>query len=138
MQTRFLSSLVLATGLSLGWAAVAFADDARLEEGARYYRQYCGACHGLTGEGDGVVSGFMRPPATDLTVAARANDGKYPFKRVMDQTDGTATVRAHGDPDMPVWGEILRDPIQHGGVQRANVVGRVMLIVKYLESIQKP
>jgi len=124
--------------LVLGAATSVAAADARLEEGAAFYRKYCGACHGLTGEADGIVAGFMRPPPNDLTVAARGNDGKFPFKRIMDQIEGSESVRAHGDPDMPVWGEVLRDPTHQDGVARADVVGRTMLIVKYLESIQKP
>lgn len=138
MEAKGAVRLVFTAGLLVGMVAPVAAEEPRLEEGGRYYRQYCGACHGLTGEGDGIVSGFMQPHPTDLTIAARANEGKYPFKRVLDQTDGTSTVRAHGDPDMPVWGEILRDPTHQDGIARADVVGRAMLIVKYLESIQKP
>ena len=29
----------------------------------KVYQQYCAACHGSDGKGDGVVSGFMRPKA---------------------------------------------------------------------------
>jgi len=120
-----------------GKPALAADPDPRLEEGAASYRKYCSACHGLGGEGDGIVSGLMRPQPTDLTIAARGNGGEYPFKKVMDQTDGTKAIRAHGDPDMPVWGEILREPTHQDGVRRADVQGRTLLIVKYLESVQK-
>lgn len=113
------------------------AGDKRLAEGAQLYRKYCGACHGLSGEGDGVVSSLMRPAPTDLTVAARGNGGDYPFKRVMNQTDGTTAIRAHGDPNMPVWGEVLSEPTHEDGQRRADVQGRTLLIVRYLESIQK-
>ena len=128
----------VAVGLTLLATLPAAADpDPRLLEGQQLYRQYCGACHGLTAEGDGVVSGFMNPRPTDLTIAARQHQGDYPFKKVMDQTDGTTKVRAHGDPDMPVWGEVLHEPTHQDAVRRADVQGRTFLIVKYLESIQK-
>jgi mono/diheme cytochrome c family protein len=109
----------------------------RVAEGDELYRKYCGACHGLAGEGDGVVSGLMQPPPTDLTVIARKNGGEFPFKHVMDQTDGTIAIRAHGDPDMPVWGEVLAEPTHQDGMRRADVQGRVFLIIKHIESIQK-
>ncbi len=121
----------------VGTSPVAADPDPRLLEGQQLYRQYCGACHGLTAEGDGVVSGFMNPRPTDLTIAARQHQGDYPFKKLMDQTDGTTKIRAHGDPDMPVWGEVLREPTHQDGERRADVQGRTFLIVKYLESIQK-
>lgn len=124
----------------LGTPLVAAADDGgngRLAEGKDLYLKYCGACHGLAGEGDGVVSGLMRPAPTDLTVTARQGGGEYPFKKVMTQIDGTVTIRAHGDPDMPVWGDVLADPTHDDGMRRADVQGRVFLIVKYLESLQK-
>lgn len=136
---RVAASAGLALSL-LGAPLAAAAEDGgngRLAEGKELYRQYCGACHGLTGEGDGVVSGLMRPAPTDLTIAARHNGGEYPFKKVMTQIDGTVTIRAHGDPDMPVWGEVLADPTHDDGMRRADVQGRVFLIVKHLESLQK-
>lgn len=113
------------------------AADSNLEQGAALYRQYCGACHGLTGLGDGVVSGFMRPQPTNLTILAKGQGGVFPFMQTMNQTNGTTAIRAHGDPDMPVWGEVLKDPLRSDGQIRADVQGRTLLIVKYIESLQE-
>lgn len=115
----------------------AWAEDTNLELGGKLYRQYCGACHGLTGEGDGVVSGLMRPMPTNLTLLAKQKGGTFPFMETMNQTNGTTAIRAHGDPDMPVWGEVLKDALRSDGQIRADVQGRTMLIVKYIESLQK-
>jgi mono/diheme cytochrome c family protein len=101
------------------------------------YLKYCGACHGASGKGDGVVSQFFRPKPTDLTQIAKINGGQFPATRMMQAIDGTKTIRAHGDPDMPVWGEVFRDDAAAGFDRRARVQGRVMLITDYIRSIQE-
>ena len=101
------------------------------------YLKYCGACHGSGGKGDGVVSQFFRPKPTDLTQIAKNNSGQFPATRMMQAIDGTKTIRAHGDPDMPVWGELFRDDANAGFERRARVQGRVMLITDYIRSIQE-
>lgn len=121
----------------LAAAAGAQAEESKLEQGGQMYRRFCGACHGLTGQGDGIVSGLMQPPPTNLTLLAKRNGGVFPFMQTMNQTNGTTAVRAHGDPNMPVWGEILKEPLRSDGETRANVQGRTMLIVKYIESLQE-
>ncbi len=115
-------------------AAVA-AEDA---PGKETYLRYCGACHGPAGKGDGIAGTFMRPKPTDLTEIAKRNKGEFPFRRVMETIDGRNTVRAHGDPQMPVWGEILTDEASPSGTAspQAEVRGKVMAITTYIRSIQ--
>ena len=100
------------------------------------YLKYCSACHGAEGKGDGVVAQLMRPKPTDLTQIAKQHGGEFPTLRVMQLIDGRETVRAHGDSDMPVWGELLESPV--GGVVGAEPSTRsiVMQITDYLHSIQ--
>ena len=101
------------------------------------YLKYCGACHGSDGKGNGVASGFMRPKPTDLTQLAKKAGGTFPYVPTMQAIDGTKTVSAHGDANMPVWGEIFRQesgaPMEH----RVDVQGKVMLITDYVRSIQE-
>jgi len=104
--------------------------------GRAAYLRYCGACHGPEGKGDGVAGTFIRPKPTNLTRIAKTNAGKFPFQRVMDVIDGRRTVRAHGDPDMPVWGEIFREEAPNDQAARAEVAGKVMLLTEYIQSIQ--
>jgi mono/diheme cytochrome c family protein len=101
------------------------------------YLKYCGACHGPGGKGDGIAGTFMRPKPADLTQIARKNGGEFPFERTMEVIDGRRTVRAHGDPDMPVWGEVLS--AEHGGSlhRRAIVRGTLTLITEHLRTIQE-
>ena len=85
-----------------------------------------------------VVTGtFMRPKPTDLTRIAMRNHGTFPFTRVMADIDGTNTVRAHGDPDMPVWGEVFRDESTWDAARRADVRGKLLIITDYLQHIQE-
>ena len=93
--------------------------------GKQLYASYCSACHGENGKGDGVVSQFMHPKPADLTQLAKRAGGKFQFYDVVRTIDGRETLRAHGDPDMPVWGEVFvaedgdRRPID----RRSRVVG---------------
>ena len=102
------------------------------------YLRYCSACHGESGKGDGVVSQLMRPQPTDLTKIAKANKGEFPSTRVMQIIDGRETVRAHGDPAMPIWGELFNQ--EQGATatgQARDVRLKVMQITDYLRSIQE-
>ena len=100
------------------------------------YVRYCGACHGESGKGDGVVSHLMRPKPADLTKLAKENKGEFPYAQTMRVIDGRETVRAHGDPNMPVWGEIFQ--LEDGMTfdKQARVRGKLMFITEHLSSIQ--
>jgi mono/diheme cytochrome c family protein len=105
--------------------------------GKTAYLRYCSACHGESGKGDGVVSGFMQPKPTDLTQIAKQNNGQFPQGRMVQVIDGRATLRAHGDPDMPVWGEVFLEQDGMTTHEQAAVRAKVMLITDYLRSIQE-
>ncbi|MGH7894397.1 MAG: c-type cytochrome [Candidatus Binatia bacterium] len=126
---------ILLVLLAVASARTASAADAGGPQRAMYLR-YCGACHGPGGKGDGIAGSFMRPKPPDLTQIAKQSGGTFPLKKVMRYVDGTDDVRAHGDPDMPVWGEVFRD--QSGdATRRAEVQGKLLLITEYLQSIQE-
>jgi mono/diheme cytochrome c family protein len=116
-------------------ASVARAADAPASAKAAYLK-YCSACHGPGGKGDGVVSGFLQPRPTDLTQLAKKAGGKFAFVETMDAIDGTKAVPAHGDPTMPVWGEVFRRE-ESGVSPKARARGKLMLITKYIESVQQ-
>jgi mono/diheme cytochrome c family protein len=128
----------LAVALSLAFLGSAATAGAADHPGRALYLRYCGACHGPEAKGDGVAGTFMRPKPPDLTRIAAHHRGVFPFAQVMEYVDGTATVRAHGDPDMPVWGEIFQDESTWDAARRARVRGMIMVITDYLESIQEP
>ena len=117
-------------------AAAAFAADEN-EFGRAMYLQYCGACHGPSGKGDGIAGTFMRPKPTDLTQIAKRDNGQFPYQDVVQVIDGTNPVRPHGDSDMPVWGEVLRAEAGSPLGRRAEVQAKIMFIAEYLRSIQQ-
>jgi mono/diheme cytochrome c family protein len=120
----------------VAWLATVLAAPAKGDGEQRLYLRYCSACHGENGKGDGVVSGFMNPKPSDLTQLAKKAGGKFPLQTVMRAIDGRQTLRAHGNPDMPVWGEVFRDEATTSDYAETDVRGKIVLIAKYLESIQ--
>lgn len=126
-------ALILTSALILPVTVWAASTD---DPGKAMYLRYCGACHGENGKGDGVVSGFLRPRPTDLTQIAKQSGGTYSSARVMQLIDGTKTVRAHGDPDMPVWGEVFRQQSSVSLTRRVEAQGKLLLIAEYLRTIQ--
>src|ERR1051325_495677 len=105
--------------------------------GRKFYLRYCSACHGEGGKGDGVVSQAMQPKPADLTQLAKKASGKFPFYDVIRIIDGRETVRAHGDSNMPVWGDLFRAEEGSSAEAQAVARGKVVLIADYLESVQQ-
>jgi mono/diheme cytochrome c family protein len=126
MATSAVILLLLGTGAAQGEVAA----------GRQLYLRYCSACHGPGGKGDGVVSGTLRSKPTDLTLLAKSHDGVFPTLTVVKVIDGRATPRAHGDPEMPVWGTILKAQEGDANNPELAVHSTVMQITDYLRSIQ--
>jgi mono/diheme cytochrome c family protein len=131
---RRLMLLLIAAPLMFG--AMARAADTDNPDKALYLR-YCGACHGPEGKGDGVAGTFIRPKPADLTQIAKKHGGEFPTLHVMEVIDGRNTPRAHGDPDMPVWGEIFQEGSTWDSARKAEVKRKIMVITDYLRSIQE-
>ena len=133
-MTRTTTVLGLATLVLLGRPVNAAESES---PGRVLYLRYCGACHGPNGKGDGVAGTFMRPKPIDLTQLATRNGGQFPFEETIRIIDGRSTIRAHGDSDMPVWGEVLRDNPAWGMTRRAGVRGTLVYVTEYLRTIQE-
>jgi hypothetical protein len=78
---------------------------------------------------------MLRKPPSDLTTISARRQAVFPREQIIAIVDGRETVRAHGRPEMPVWGDALlvlenRDP--------KAVMRRIEALVSYLESIQRP
>ncbi len=69
---------------------------------------YCAVCHGTAGKGDGPVANALTKRPVDLTQLSRNNGGTFPEVRLMGYISGEETVVAHGNRDMPIWGELFR------------------------------
>ena len=100
-------------------------------DGQMLYTTHCASCHGTGAHGDGPVAESLRVRPADLTQLAARNGGTLPRAKVYRVVDGR-DVGAHGNVDMPVWGDAFR----RQGLTDAQSKARIEAIVGYLESIQ--
>ncbi|MCB1397475.1 MAG: c-type cytochrome [Rhodobacter sp.] len=109
------------------------------EAGEFYYRQFCVACHGLTGQGDGPAAAALRVPPADLTGLSARNGGRFPMQRVIATIDGRIAPGAHGS-DMPVWGSFFAQEADTEGLGLAGSAlqtrGRILMLATYLATLQ--
>ena len=106
---------------------------APVEDGQTLYGNYCASCHGVTGEGNGPAAGALRQRPANLTTFAVDNGGIFPAMKLQRIIDGR-DVTAHGSREMPVWGNVFKNPGK--GATDQSVKARIQAIVEYLELIQ--
>lgn len=106
------------------------------ETGEETFQQYCAACHGVLGKGDGPVAEVLTTPPPDLTRIAARNDGAFPREALIRQIDGRDSVDAHGSQQMPVWGYEFWIDAGAGSFSEQQVTATLNRLVDYLESIQ--
>ena len=105
--------------------------------GKAEFRANCAVCHGLEARGDGPMAGILDPRPPNLTLLSRGNGGFFPYGTVFDTIDGRDEVAAHGPRDMPIWGEaFLPSGNSHGTDDELLVYGRILALIRYLESLQ--
>ena len=102
------------------------------QSGEQMYKDYCAACHGSAGKGDGPAAAFLKTWPPDLTKMAERNKGKYPEVKVKETLLFGISSQAHGTSDMPVWGRLFRMEDQN----KKEVNTRVSKLTQYLQSIQ--
>ena len=101
--------------------------------GKEMFVAYCASCHGTDAKGNGPAASALNSKPADLTALAKNNGGKFPTGRVMSILRGEATVTAHGNRDMPVWGPVFWKMSQG---HPAELQQRVTNLTHYLESLQ--
>ena len=101
------------------------------QSGEQMYKDYCAACHGSAGKGDGPAAAFLKTWPPDLTKMAERNKGKYPEVKVKETLLFGISSQAHGTSDMPVWGRLFRMEDQN----KNEVNARVSKLTQYLQSI---
>ena len=143
-STRQSIAGMLLTGLMSAFIAPVQGQEEPIEEfGKQEFIRSCAACHGESGKGDGLVAGLLlvRPP--DLTLIRERHGGKFPASWVYRIIDGRNDLRAHGRPEMPIWGDRYRADALRGlplplNVDADAVVhGRILSLVFYLDLIQE-
>ena len=123
---------------------LAFALSARAEEspaaqrGHNLYEQYCMDCHGMKGQGDGVLAEDLKVAPADLTTIAMRRKGVFPDPEIREIIDGRRRVRAHGPLNMPLWGKAFgMATASAGGQTEAETRDKINSLIDYLKSIQK-
>ncbi len=99
--------------------------------GAQLFRAYCSNCHGRAGRGDGPMVAQLRKAPPDLTKYTARNGGVFPAERLRRIIDGR-DVSAHGDPAMPVWGDVFRRTAGDTAARE-----RVDALVTFVEGLQE-
>ncbi len=122
-----------ALGAALAYISPVLAAD---DTGARLYLNHCAACHGDDGEGTGPASAVMNVTVPNLRSLAQRNDGSFPADRVTAYVDGRTIKAAHGDRQMPIWGDVFRGVEQ--GTANRTVRRRIAAVVEYVAKMQYP
>ena len=128
---------VLLAMFSTTLAFTAFNTSAEEDPGEALYRKYCSSCHGSDGKGRGPVSSDLKVKVPDLTTLSKNNKGVFPLRRVMSAIDGTRKVRGHGDPAMPVWGEVFKEERKGEKYAELTTLRRTQTIADYIAKLQR-
>jgi len=99
--------------------------------GKQMFKDYCAACHGATGKGDGPAADLLKTPPPDLTALAKNNNGKFPADHFVAVLQFGTEGHAHGTVDMPVWGPLFTR--EHKDLTQL----RISNLESYVESIQQ-
>jgi mono/diheme cytochrome c family protein len=91
------------------------------------FKDYCAACHGVDGKGNGPAVAFLKTSPPNLRMMAQRNNGKYRDAHVLSMLNF-----GHGDIDMPTWGPMFRS-LEH---DRNLADLRVHNLAEFIKSIQ--
>jgi mono/diheme cytochrome c family protein len=106
------------------------------ERGRQDYVRYCASCHGVNAEGTGPVAPALitRPP--DLRRLAKRYGSPPDRERLAALIDGRTAITAHGEREMPVWGERFDALPPDEDSRERTIAARVAALLAYLQSIQ--
>jgi len=143
-MTRFMTcGAALATGLLFCLLSPATPQEKQVKKetvaptssasGEQMYKEYCAACHGKGGKGDGPAASELKVPPPDLTELNKGNGGKFPANHVTSVLQFGTKAPAHGTADMPVWGPLLQSLNRQSSTE-ANQ--RIANLTNYIKSLQ--
>lgn len=101
--------------------------------GKQMFTEYCATCHGIDGKGNGPAAVALKTPPPDLTMLTQHNGGKFPANKVFEVIKGDNASPAHGNKDMPIWGDVFT-AMSHG--TSTEVQQRISNLTGYVEGIQ--
>ncbi len=100
--------------------------------GKEMFKEYCAVCHGDDGKSGGPAAVALKKKPADLTQLASHNNGKFPAERVSIYISGADSVAAHGNRDMPIWGEVFKGMAANQDIAKI----RVANLTDYVRSLQ--
>jgi mono/diheme cytochrome c family protein len=131
----------LMMGVGLAGSVALAAGTANAQDRAEAdYINYCAACHGVDGTGNGPMASAMKTKPTDLTLLAKNSSGTFPYVKLVRIIDGsleTGSLRSHSSHEMPVWGNVFRRDASTDDNSYVAAQARIMNIVTYISAKQK-
>ena len=103
------------------------------DQGKAMFENYCAACHGTDGKGEGPARSALKGTPADLTMLAQKNGGKFPATHVAAKLR-EVDQPVHGSKEMPIWGPLLSSV---SGSSDAEVQMRISNLTKYIETLQE-
>ena len=100
--------------------------------GKQLFAEYCAACHGVAGKGDGPAAASLKQRPNDLTQMSHANGGRFPEEKFLSMMNGQTATAAHGSNDMPIWGSAFRNTAGNQNLAQ----DRIHSLMSYLEDLQ--
>lgn len=126
--------------LSLGLAACV--ERETQPSGSEDFADFCAACHGMSGKGDGEGAAALDRKPADLTRLSAKNGGVFPGTRVMAKIwgyTGVAPGRQDAASPMPEFGPLLQGdlvPYDGGDGIATPTPVRLVQIAEYLKALQ--
>lgn len=118
-------------------------DKEQVKSGETDFHDFCAPCHGEDARGGGPVAVELKTAPPSLREIAKRRNGSFDPVEVTKQIDGRDMPRAHGTPEMPIWGSLFRFVAELTGAlgsdtKRAEKEAQehIAALVKYLETIQ--
>ncbi len=146
MKREHATILAIATLMMMGAGGLASAADKVLkaDPGKREFENSCALCHGKDGKGTGGIVDLLKKSPSDLTMLSKKNNGVFPYARVYAVIDGREAIKAHGDRDMPAWGDRYSKDTEKAAEYYRDVPydaemytrSRILALIDYLNRIQ--
>lgn len=105
--------------------------------GSEMYATYCAVCHGADGRGNGPAAAALKTHPADLTQLSKKNGGTFPAAHVASTLQFGVETPAHGNKDMPIWGDLFQSLNTGARGSGAQTKLRISNLTKYIETIQQ-
>lgn len=105
--------------------------------GAEMFTTYCAVCHGKDGKGNGPAAPALKTHPIDLTQLSKKSNGNFPSRHVSTVIEFGTENPAHGNKEMPIWGDLFQTLSTHNYGADAQTKLRISNITDYLKTIQQ-